>query len=487
MKIRLLIILLLMFGCSKDSDPQPAPTPSPTPEPVVKFSLTISAGQGGSISTSGGTYDNGTSISVTATPQEGFLFESWSDGNTTNPRTITVNSNINLIANFILVCVNEIVEPVDLQQSSYDLFEFKFPLDSEGGPIWEMIHTISWYGATGVYFDYNNDGYLDVIGFSNNYDNLIDMPEGYTGYERKQFISFYLGNCNGEFTQDTENHEKFKGLVHGRKLLLGDFNKDEFIDFFFVGHGYDRTPFPGEFPKVLMSNGSGGFEEIEYTNEVSFFHGGSSADFDNDGDLDVFLIDAGRGRSAIYLNDNGSLIPTIELIDQSIMSGMFNTEFFDINDDGYFDIIAGGHDWVGSEYENTPIIIFGDGEDFIDNTFLRLPESKIDQQGVVTDFEFFDISGNGNYEIIIARTGDNTINNTNFYKDWSIQILELENGSYIDSTEKFIDIYQGSGNWIDWIKISIEEEKVIMHNGKYPQQDQYKKWELSGSMFIRIE
>jgi hypothetical protein len=115
-----------------------------------------------------------------------------------------------------------------------------------------------------------------------------------------------------------------------------------------------------------------------------------------------------------------------------------------------------------------------------------LPESSISQQGVIADFEFYDISGNGKFEIIISRTGDNTIDNTNFYRDWSIQILERTNGNYIDATDKFIDVSSGEGNWIDWIKISNEGNKIIMQNGKYPQQDQFKKWELSNSRFIKV-
>jgi hypothetical protein len=169
------------------------------------------------------------------------------------------------------------------------------------------------------------------------------------------------------------------------------------------------------------------------------------------------------------------------------MTGMYNSEFFDVNSDGFLDIIVGGHDWsYGADYDNTPLIIYGNGVDFKNNSIYRLPESSISQQGVIADFEFYDISGNGKFEIIISRTGDNTIDNTNFYRDWSIQILERTNGNYIDATDKFIDVSSGEGNWIDWIKISNEGNKIIMQNGKYPQQDQFKKWELSNSRFIKV-
>ena len=47
-----------------------------------------------------GSYDLGASATLKAVPDNGYYFTSWSDGNTDNPRTITVNSNISLFANF---------------------------------------------------------------------------------------------------------------------------------------------------------------------------------------------------------------------------------------------------------------------------------------------------------------------------------------------------------------------------------------------------
>ena len=53
----------------------------------------------GSVS-GGGTYDEGTEITLTATPYEGYRFVSWNDENTENPRTITVTSDSTFVAIF---------------------------------------------------------------------------------------------------------------------------------------------------------------------------------------------------------------------------------------------------------------------------------------------------------------------------------------------------------------------------------------------------
>lgn len=59
----------------------------------------ITASEHGSVE-GGGSYDLGAIATLTAIPDEGYSFESWSDGNTDNPRTITVNEDIRLSAKF---------------------------------------------------------------------------------------------------------------------------------------------------------------------------------------------------------------------------------------------------------------------------------------------------------------------------------------------------------------------------------------------------
>ena len=75
-------LTLLLFSC--------------TPTYIVTFS----AGNGGSVSTIGGEYDEGTVVSVSANPDAEYKFVSWSDGSTQNPRSITVSETINLTATF---------------------------------------------------------------------------------------------------------------------------------------------------------------------------------------------------------------------------------------------------------------------------------------------------------------------------------------------------------------------------------------------------
>ena len=87
---------------------------SPTPGPISanttytaqfttttnQYTITATAGANGTV-TGGGTYNYGTSVTLIATGNTGYIFEEWNDGSTTNPRTITVTGNATYSCTFV--------------------------------------------------------------------------------------------------------------------------------------------------------------------------------------------------------------------------------------------------------------------------------------------------------------------------------------------------------------------------------------------------
>ena len=68
-----------------------------------QYTLSVStadSSQGSVDSSVNGTYDEGTRITVTATPAEGYDFDKWSDGDTSASRTVTLNADLTLVASF---------------------------------------------------------------------------------------------------------------------------------------------------------------------------------------------------------------------------------------------------------------------------------------------------------------------------------------------------------------------------------------------------
>ena len=77
-----LTAFLILYSCSaEEEDTTPPPTiiqtPEPEPPPPTQYTLTVSAGEGGTVSTEGGTFDEGTEVTITATPDDGNEFVGW--------------------------------------------------------------------------------------------------------------------------------------------------------------------------------------------------------------------------------------------------------------------------------------------------------------------------------------------------------------------------------------------------------------------------
>ena len=84
------ILISSTVSCSKDDG-------------IAEFNLVVGVTEGGSVNTSGGTYDEGAEVTITATPDEGYRFTGWT-GNATgneNPLSVTITGNVNITANFM--------------------------------------------------------------------------------------------------------------------------------------------------------------------------------------------------------------------------------------------------------------------------------------------------------------------------------------------------------------------------------------------------
>src|SRR6056300_1224133 len=102
-----LTAFLILYSCSaEEEDTTPPPqVQQPTPEPEVsQYTLTVTAGEGGTVSTEGGTYDEGTEVTITATPDEGYEFVGW-EGSDSNSLSLTVTLGANTTLNALFEAV----------------------------------------------------------------------------------------------------------------------------------------------------------------------------------------------------------------------------------------------------------------------------------------------------------------------------------------------------------------------------------------------
>ena len=80
-----------------DGDPS---SPGGTTQPKKRTLTVRSANENQGSVSGGGTFDEGSTQTVRATPKTGFAFDKWSDGSTQNPRTVKLTSDLTLTASF---------------------------------------------------------------------------------------------------------------------------------------------------------------------------------------------------------------------------------------------------------------------------------------------------------------------------------------------------------------------------------------------------
>mgnify|MGYP002623437998 CR=1 FL=1 len=396
--------------------------------------------------------DFGTRILLKAIPSEGSVFKGWyGDYSGTNPELeFTLEEGKEITAEFSSWKSLSFPLP-DLLKSSAQLKRFYPDYDFS----WFCNHCNGY-----LPIDYNRDGYLDIVTFLTDWSPDSRLP-----------IRFYLGDEDGFFSPDPDNDMKMLGMINNRKTVFGDFNGDGYPDIGLIGHGYDEDPWPGEYPVILLSQGGPEYKDIRFTDFVSYYHGGASGDIDNDGDIDLVLVDAGRGKSIVLLNDgSGNYDVRTDLIEQSLMQGMTICELFDLDHDGHMDLICAGDDTSCSDRGvswpwnagNCPIVFWGTKETgYVNSPFIRLPESNIRGYDGTIDMTFYDLDGDGHEEIIISRTGSII---DEIPEHWHLQILKREGRNFIDATDYYLDYedsYSTTDGMLFWIGLQQYKDNKI--------------------------
>ena len=480
----LLLLFALVYSCSaeeEDSAPPAAVVQTPEPEPPAptQYTLTVSAGEGGTVSTDGGTYDEGTNINVSAQVIQGYVFTGWNDGSTINPKTITLNQDISLSASFI---------------SIQDYFNSNFnssTIPEINAPNNTTDNYLKWFRP---FYDYNS--LIDRAQYSFTYINDngdvgLNPPPSEENHGHQQMFTQFLDINNnqipdlvisahdvttddiGEIYVIIDNELKFRfdsQQAVTRKILSGDIDGNGSEDIVLIGTGIDGPPYTGTKIKIIYFTPNN-YEIVTLNEQNSYYHTGAIGDVNNDNNLDIMVVNnqdtASDGETFIYLGNGDKTFSKIYQGNNwpsanypSGFTNRYNMEFHDFNNDNNLDIIIGGHEWefklpeLGVPFRTA--IYYGNGDGTFDyfNPAI-LPE--IDYWGIVNDFKMLDVDNDGLSEIIINRTTGhedyNIVDNDRGYDGIKIQILKKVDGEYIN--HQIIDGPTGwfdlPPTWIEWI------------------------------------
>ena len=277
-------------------------------------------------------------------------------------------------------------------------------------------------------------------------------------------MRFYKGSAAGGTVTLTDNtpawaNGTLPNVNHGRKLILGDFNGDGVKDVFVCAHGYDAPPFPGTRNFLLLSEGGKWAVALgqPWTLYAGFHHGCAAGDLNNDGDLDILVLDS-KTASYVLINDGtGKFMQGRAGIpaDLNRPTAVFSVEVLDIDKDGYNDFIVGG----GETHQPT-VIYWGLGNGyFSDGRATMLPAVSGWQNPL--SFAVADIDGDGTTEIVISRTKGEA-GTPDFYKGFYVQVLRLNGRATTDVTTSIaatlnasaaavVKDQGGAPTWIEWV------------------------------------
>ena len=341
--------------------------------------------------------------------------------------------------------------------------------------------------------------FLDING--DGHDDIFVNPVCGTSPTEKTQGEIYIYK-NGDYYLDNSyfNVGQIPSLVHARKALVGDYNGDGKPDIFLTGHGWDQPPFPGEYTQLLLSE-NGKYTLKEFKEKIGFYHGACSGDIDNDGDLDIFVLDG--NNSYFLINDGkGNFTYSFNKIDGNSLYNQYHCELVDIDKDGYLDLIMGGHEFMVTDPTFSDIngikgstrIYWGNANHVFDaNNMTNIP--VVDNWGVITDLDVVDLDGDNKNELLITRTGGKLINNvtTYFYNGWYIQTVKIENHKTSDITSSIISNnscslgYQRYSPWILWMRAEDYDGngKIDFFNTKC-NGNPFVRWELQNGKLVRI-
>jgi hypothetical protein len=180
-------------------------------------------------------------------------------------------------------------------------------------------------GLNLVQVDFNNDGCMDLM-----------VLRG--GWEFPMRKSLLRNNCNGTFTDVTDQSGLGKTVTSTNSAMWADFDNDGFLDVFIAN---ENSP-----SQLFRNRGDGTFEDVSHAagiDRTGFSKGVTAADYDNDGYVDFYVSNLNGPNVLYHNNHDGTFTDIAKQAGVQAPGTGFATWFFDYDNDGWPDILVNAY------------------------------------------------------------------------------------------------------------------------------------------------
>ncbi len=397
----------------------------------------------------------------------------------------------------------------------------------------DLLESTDWHsGVALAVVDMNNDGLDDIlrldqgnvmtIEFQVTGQNFIPYTYGSIDPEGNSQWAIAAGDINNNSYNDVlcgdVNNSKVvtadptdpANITYSHEVLAGsdyfaqgsnfsDINNDGYLDIF-VCNDVGTS-------KIWLNNQDGTFSESDIidltttpTSDNSGNYGSIWTDFDNDGDIDLYIAKCRQGVSdptdprrinALYVND-GQNNYTEEAIDFGLKIGWqsWTSDFNDIDNDGDLDVFLTNHDFANIILENDGA---GHYTDISTGQNIGIASTSFPLQGVMRDFDndgFMDILVSGSAHHLYRNLGDGTFEEVNGLFDnnamESFALGDLNNDGFVDIYGGYANIYTNPSDiddviWMNnandnnWFGVNLEGV-ISNKNGVGARVEIYGDW-----------
>ncbi|MDG2418183.1 MAG: FG-GAP-like repeat-containing protein, partial [Saprospiraceae bacterium] len=325
--------------------------------------------------------------------------------------------------------------------------------------------------------DMNNDGKDDIVRMNQGYDLTIE----YQNQTDEIFTTFNVGNidngsqwsmCVADVNNDGFNEVLAGGAYDEVKLAMAsgdgasytttylpgpgmfvqgsnfaDINNDGFLDVFACHDDAESRIWGNDGMGNLLPQDDWIDMNYDPNSDNSGNYGSVWTDFDNDGDIDLYIAKCRQGVTdptdprrinQLYVNDgNGNYSEMGEEYGLAIGWQSWTADFQDVNNDGWMDCFVTNHD-----HESQLMINDGTGH-FIEATNTGIEVDGLPIQGVMRDFDndgYVDIIVSGSTQHLFKNNGDLTFTEEIGLFDGN----EMESYALGDlNNDGFVDVYAG--------------------------------------------